>query len=162
MSWPALLKPEQGGSGARIQVADSLAHVIALFDNNPGIWLPDNLFLLQELLPHDPERGHRAAGVPRRRAAVRDARGDARALQPVPVADLQPGRWRGHLRDSSAEATVPPEFYPFPEVPAEAVETALRIVRAAKLDVGGIEYLETPTDGASSTTSTRTRTCGRR
>ena len=42
------------------------------------------------------------------------------------------------------EATVPPEFYPFPEVPAEAVETALRIVRAAKLDVGGIEYLETP------------------
>jgi glutathione synthase/RimK-type ligase-like ATP-grasp enzyme len=35
------------------------------------------------------------------------------------------------------------EFYPFPEVPQEAVETALRIVRATGLDVGGIEYLET-------------------
>jgi hypothetical protein len=35
------------------------------------------------------------------------------------------------------------EFHPFPEVPRDAVETAKRIVRAAKLDVGGIEYLET-------------------
>ena len=37
----------------------------------------------------------------------------------------------------------PVEFYPFPDVPRDAVQTAQRIVRAAKLDVGGIEYLET-------------------
>ena len=42
------------------------------------------------------------------------------------------------------QASAPPvEFFPFPEVPADAVETAKKIVRAAKLDVGGIEYLET-------------------
>jgi glutathione synthase/RimK-type ligase-like ATP-grasp enzyme len=35
------------------------------------------------------------------------------------------------------------EFLPYPEVPREAVETAQRIARAAKLAVGGIEYLET-------------------
>src|SRR4030095_5983841 len=34
--------------------------------------------------------------------------------------------------------------YPYHEVPREAVETATRIVKAAGLDVGGIEYLETP------------------
>lgn len=43
-------------------------------------------------------------------------------------------------------AAPPVEFYPCPEVPADAVRTATRIVKAAGLDVGGIEYLET-TDG---------------
>ena len=55
--WPALLKPDQGGSGARIQVVDSIADVEAIFSRDPGIWLPDNLFVLQEYLPHDPDLG---------------------------------------------------------------------------------------------------------
>jgi hypothetical protein len=38
---------------------------------------------------------------------------------------------------------VPPvEFYPYPEVPAAAVETGKRLVREGGLDVAGIEYLE--------------------
>src|ERR1700676_5201001 len=32
--WPALLKPDQGGSGARIEVVESLAHVEAIFSDN--------------------------------------------------------------------------------------------------------------------------------
>jgi glutathione synthase/RimK-type ligase-like ATP-grasp enzyme len=36
------------------------------------------------------------------------------------------------------------EFAAYPDVPGDAVDTATRIVRAAKLDVGGIEYLESP------------------
>ena len=48
------------------------------------------------------------------------------------------------LPDEPAAIDAPPvEFYPFPEVPQDAVGTAKRIARAAKLDVGGIEYLET-------------------
>ena len=46
-------------------------------------------------------------------------------------------------RDAVVDAA-PVEFFPFPEVPRDAVETATRIVQAARLDVGGIEYLETP------------------
>src|SRR4029434_11206220 len=42
------------------------------------------------------------------------------------------------------ESATPVEFYPYLDVPEDAVETAARIVRAAGLDVGGIEYLETP------------------
>jgi glutathione synthase/RimK-type ligase-like ATP-grasp enzyme len=41
-----------------------------------------------------------------------------------------------------APAGPPVEFFAYPEVPRDAVDTAVRIVRAAKLDVGGIEYLE--------------------
>ena len=41
-------------------------------------------------------------------------------------------------------AAAPVEFFPYLEVPDEAVATASRIVAAARLDVGGIEYLETP------------------
>ena len=57
IQWPALLKPDQGGSGARIQVVESLAEIEDLFRRDPSVWLPDNLFLLQEYLPHDPEQG---------------------------------------------------------------------------------------------------------
>src|SRR6478752_5449124 len=56
IAWPALLKPDQGGSGARIQVVDSLAQVDEIFRRDPSVWQPDNLFLLQEYLPHDPEQ----------------------------------------------------------------------------------------------------------
>src|SRR6266545_4935536 len=55
--WPALLKPDQGGSGARIQLVESLSHIEEIFARDPSVWLPDHLFLLQEYLPHDPEQG---------------------------------------------------------------------------------------------------------
>lgn len=144
VSWPALLKPDQGGSGARIQVVESLAQVEALFEANPGIWEPDNLFLLQELLPHDPERGimrlEFLGGT--LLYAMRVVTHGRFNLCPSPVCNPEDGE--GLCELPPPEATVPPEFHPYPEVPTDAVDTALRIVRAAKLDVGGIEYLETP------------------
>src|SRR4029077_18892377 len=39
-------------------------------------------------------------------------------------------------------AAKPAEFFPYREVPAQAVQWGKRIVEAAKLDAGGIEYLE--------------------
>jgi glutathione synthase/RimK-type ligase-like ATP-grasp enzyme len=144
--WPALLKPDQGGSGARIQVVDSLAHVEALFARDPGIWQPDNLFLLQEYLPHDPD-----CGIVRLEFlggellyAMRVVTHGRFNLCPSPVCnpDDGAGSCEAPMHDPAIDA-LPVEFYPFPDVPEEAVATAQRIVRAAKLDVGGIEYLET-------------------
>ena len=142
ITWPALLKPDQGGSGARIQVVESFAHVESIFAADPSVWLPDNLFLLQEYLHHDPE-----AGIVRLEFlggellyAMRVKTHGRFNLCPSPVCNPDDGD--GSCEITSAQAP-PVEFYPFPEVPADAVETARRIVHASGLDVGGIEYLET-------------------
>jgi glutathione synthase/RimK-type ligase-like ATP-grasp enzyme len=144
MSWPALLKPDQGGSGARIQVVDSIEQIEANF-RDPSVWLPDNLFLLQEYLPHDPEQG-----IVRLEFlggellyAMRVKTHGRFNLCPSPVCNPDEGDGACELPARAADAP-PVEFSPYQDVPREAVETATRIVRAAKLDVGGIEYLETP------------------
>jgi len=142
--WPAILKPDQGGSGARIHVVESLAHVESIFAADPSVWLPDNLFLLQEYLPHDPEQG-----IVRLEFlggellyAMRVKTHGRFNLCPSPVCNPEDGE--GACEIPAAQVLAPPvEFYPYLDVPSEAVETAKRIVRAARLDVGGIEYLET-------------------
>ena len=142
--WPALLKPDQGGSGARIEVVESLDEVERIFKADPSVWLPDNLFLLQELVPHDPEHGIiRLEFLGGELLYAMRVKTHGRFnLCPSPVCNPEEGE--GECAVPVHQASAPPvEFFPFPEVPADAVETAKKIVRAAKLDVGGIEYLET-------------------
>jgi len=144
IQWPAVLKPDQGGSGARIQVVESMAQVESIFRADPAVWLPDNLFLLQEYLPHDPEEGIvRLEFVGGQLLYAMRVKTHGRFnLCPSPVCNPEEGDGVCEVPES---ITAPPvEFYPYPDVPREAVETASRIVRAARLDVGGIEYLETP------------------
>jgi len=144
--WPALLKPDQGGSGARIQVVDSLEQVEAIFSRDPDVWLPDNLFLLQEYLPHDPERGITRLEFLGGELlyAMRVVAHGRFNLCPSPVCNPDDDSAGACELPAEAPVSAPPvEFYPFPEVPADAVDTARRIARAAGLDVGGIEYLDT-------------------
>jgi glutathione synthase/RimK-type ligase-like ATP-grasp enzyme len=136
------LKPDQGGSGARIQVVQSFDEIEAIFRGDPHIWLPDNLFLLQEFLPHDPDHG-----IVRLEFlggellyAMRVITHGRFNLCPSPVCNPDEGAGMCEVPEQPAP---PVEFVPYPEVPRDAVETAKRIVRAARLDVGGIEYLET-------------------
>jgi glutathione synthase/RimK-type ligase-like ATP-grasp enzyme len=147
--WPALIKPDQGGSGARIQVVESLDQVRAIFDRDPSVWLPDNLFLLQELLPHDPDRGIIRLEFLGGELlyAMRVKTHGAFNLCPSPVCNPEDGEGGGVCALPETPApTQPVEFFPYFDAPPEAIDTARRIVRAAGLDVGGIEYLET-TDG---------------
>jgi glutathione synthase/RimK-type ligase-like ATP-grasp enzyme len=144
LGWPALLKPDQGGSGARIHVIESFAHLEAIFSADNSIWLPDNLFLLQEYLSHDAEQG-----IVRLEFlggellyAMRVKTHGRFNLCPSPVCNPDEGDGTC-TAPATADNTVPVEFHPYPGVPPDAVETATRIVRAIGLDVGGIEYLET-------------------
>lgn len=142
-SWPRLLKPDLGGSGARIRVVESADELRAIFDGDASIWAPDHLFLLQEYLPHDPAHGIIRLEIlggellyPMR--VVTHGRFN---LCPSPVCNPDDGEGICEVPIAPAPAV---EFYPFPDVPAEAVDTATAILRASSIDVGGVEYLETP------------------
>ena len=143
--WPALLKPDQGGSGARIQVVESLEEIDAIFRSDPSVWLPDNLFLLQEYLPHDPDQGIiRLEFLGGELLYAMRVKTHGRFnLCPSPVCNPDEGDGACEVPAAQAVEAPPVEFYPFPEVPRDAVETAKRIAQAAHLDVGGIEYLDT-------------------
>ncbi|MBK8170230.1 MAG: hypothetical protein IPK60_07770 [Sandaracinaceae bacterium] len=141
--WPALLKPEQGGSGARMFLLNSFDELARTVATTPDIWLPDNLMLLQEYFPTDPARG-----------IVRMEFLGGELLYAMRVVshgafNLCPSELCNPADSSDALCEIPAatsqkpvEFYPYPEVPREAVEQGRRIVAAGGLDVAGIEYLE--------------------
>ncbi|MAQ17479.1 MAG: hypothetical protein CMN30_22125 [Sandaracinus sp.] len=141
--WPRLLKPDLGGSGARIEVVDgpdALRRALAV----EGIWEPDHLFLLQELLAHDPERGIVRLELLEGQLLypMRVVTHGRFNLCPSPVCNPVDGE--GGACEIAAPDAKPVEFYPYPEVPDEAVHSARRILEAASIDVGAVEYLETP------------------
>ena len=143
VGWPALLKPEQGGSGARMFLLQSPDELLRLLHDQPELWQPDNLLLLQEYFEVDAARGivrmeflggkllyamrvvsHGAFNLCPSEACNPD--GDGVSLCEIP----------------QAVPVKPVEFYPYPEVPAAAITSGERIAAAGHLDVGGIEYLE--------------------
>jgi glutathione synthase/RimK-type ligase-like ATP-grasp enzyme len=141
--WPALVKPEQGGSGARMFLLNEPDELVRLLRDQPDLWLPDNLLMLQEYFATAPGQGivrmeflggkllyamrvisHGAFNLCPSEACNPEGGGDSHCAIP----EVKPGK--------------PVEFYPYAEVPREAVETGERIVAAGGLDVAGIEYLE--------------------
>jgi hypothetical protein len=141
--WPALLKPEQGGSGARMYLLHSADELQRLLVDQPELWLPDNLLLLQEYFPTDPARGIvRMEFVGGELLyAMRVVSHGAFNLCPSEACNPERGGV-GHCEIPAAAPVRPVEFYPYTDIPSEAVETGKQIVSAGGLDVAGIEYLE--------------------
>lgn len=140
--WPALLKPEQGGSGARMYLVNSAEELIRLLRDRTDLWFPDNLLLLQEYFEVDPARG-----IVRMEFlggqllyAMRVISHGAFNLCPSEVCN--PADGPGHCEQPAAAPAKPVEFHPYKEVPGAAVEMASKLMAAGGLDVGGIEYLE--------------------
>jgi glutathione synthase/RimK-type ligase-like ATP-grasp enzyme len=141
--WPALLKPEQGGSGARMFLLQSPDELRRLLHDQPSVWVPDNLLLLQEYFPVEAGRGIVRMEFLGGKLlyAMRVISHGAFNLCPSEVCNPAEGGASNCAIPETAPVK-PVEFYPYPEVPAEAVEIGERIVSAGGLDVGGIEYLE--------------------
>ena len=144
--WPALLKPEQGGSGARMYLLNSPDELERLLHERPGLWLPDNLLLLQEYFPVDPTRG-----IVRMEFlggellyAMRVISHGSFNLCPSEACNPESGDSQCEIPET--RPTAPVEFHPYKEVPYAAVEMGRKIVNAAGLDVAGIEYLEASDD----------------
>jgi glutathione synthase/RimK-type ligase-like ATP-grasp enzyme len=142
--WPALLKPEQGGSGARMYLLHSADELARTLQDRPELWLPDNLFTLQEYIPVDP-----AQGIVRMEFlngellyAMRVISHGSFNLCPSEVCNPESGSSQCEV--PAAVPAPPVEFYPYHDVPDAAVEAGKRLVEAGGLDVGGIEYLEAP------------------
>lgn len=143
-SWPALLKPEQGGSGARMYLLQSADELVRVLRDRPDLWLPDNLLTLQEYFPIDTSRGIVRMEFLNGELlyAMRVISHGAFNLCPSEACNPEGGGFQCALPETPPAAPV--QFYPFKEVPAEAVEAGKRIISAGALDVGGIEYLEAP------------------
>ena len=140
--WPALLKPEQGGSGARMYLLHSPEELTRLLRDRPELWLPDHLLTLQQYYPVPPSQG-----IVRMEFlggellyAMRVISHGAFNLCPSEVCNPETGESHCDIQESKPSSPV--EFHPYPEVPASAVDAGKKLMAAGQLDVGGIEYLE--------------------
>lgn len=140
--WPALIKPEQGGSGARMYLINSAAEFRRLLRDRPDLWLPDNLLLLQEYFSVDPSRGIVRMEFLGGRLlyAMRVISHGAFNLCPSEICNPETGE--SHCAVPEAPPAAPVEFLPYAEVPGAAVTAGMKLMDAGGLDVGGIEYLE--------------------
>jgi hypothetical protein len=140
--WPALLKPEQGGSGARMYLLSSADELVRLLRDRPDLWLPDHLLTLQEYFQTAPSQG-----IVRMEFlggellyAMRVVSHGSFNLCPSEVCNPETGD--SHCEVPETKPSRPVEFHPYPGVPASAVDAGKRLMAAGHLDVGGIEYLE--------------------
>ena len=123
-----------------LQSPDELRRVLR---DQPELWLPDNLLLLQEYFQIEPDRG-----IVRMEFlggellyAMRVISHGAFNLCPSEVCNPEEGSSASHCVVGTGTSK-PVEFFPYPDVPRSAVDAGKRIVTAGGLDSGGIEYLE--------------------
>lgn len=143
-SFPAILKPNQGGSGARMYKVNNFGDIEDLLGGDSDLWAPDHLFVLQEYVAHDA----RETGIVRLEFMGRELLYAMRVRSSggfnlCPSEVCHPGD--GGEGACALPSTLPTTFEPFADVPADAVVAGKRLFLAAGLDIGGIEYLETAT-----------------
>lgn len=147
VGFPAIMKPNQGGSGARMFKVESMEEVAQILEGDPALWRPDHVLLLQEYLEHDSETD----GIVRMEFVGGELLYAMKVYSPGETFNLCPSEVCNPVDGAPGACAIPetpvaapPRFEPFPEVPPEAVAVGARICEIGGLDVAGIEYLETP------------------
>lgn len=135
--FPAIMKPEQGGSGARMYLVNSWEEIEEILATDETIWFPDNLLLVQEKIQYD-----RRDGIIRMEFlggeflyAMRVITHDTFNLCPSLVCNPLDGEGNCEI-----PVATKPEFYPYEGISKEMIETGRCIMRAAHHDSGSIEY----------------------
>ncbi len=140
--FPALLKPEQGGSGARMFLLETPDELERLLEMQPDLWQPDHLLLLQELVGYDKDHG-----IVRMELLGGELLYAMRVVSHgrfnlCPSETCNPDTGEGECQVELVPAP-PVEFHAYPGVAKDTVEAARRIAAAGGLDVCGIECIET-------------------
>jgi glutathione synthase/RimK-type ligase-like ATP-grasp enzyme len=138
IKFPKILKPQQGGSGSRIYKVHSFSEIKEIFDSNPNIWFPDNLFLLQNEIVYDREFGIvRLEFIGEKLLyAMRIITNGAFNLCPSVICNPE----NGEAGQCEIPSTKAPEFYSYNDIDPNIVETAKRIIKASGHSVASVEF----------------------
>lgn len=145
LRFPAILKPNQGGSGARMAEVGSLEEAISLLEADPSYWDPDPVLLLQEKLDHDPN----GEGIVRMEFLDGELLYAMRVVgvsgfNLCPSVDCNPeGEEAGTCSIPVEDSPGKPGFLPYPDIPGEVVEEGRRLFAATGFNIGALEYLIT-------------------
>jgi biotin carboxylase len=148
ITFPLIIKPNVGGSGAGIVRFDSREDLEAGLDALH--FGPDGTVLVQEYLESDEGAIVRVEVMDGRYLyAIRIVR-DARAgfnLCPADICQVPDDAPAATPLEACPVSTLPGLTVTRFDAPPEAIDTVLRLTRAASIDIGGVEYLVAKRDG---------------